>query len=213
MYDLHVHSNYSDGRGSIESIVRKAKEVGLKAIAIVDHSIEHRFGLTESKAKRRQEEIDKLSAKYNIEVLSGVECGIGANGEIALPAFKFDLVLASPHTPVCMEEYYRRIELCLKHHNFNVLSHFHSEIFGSIDGRDADRDAEIIDMLMGRDIALELNTTHRAPPEDLLAICSKRRVKYSVGSDSHSLNRIADVKWGFEMAKKYLRKGIFILER
>lgn len=212
MYDLHIHSCYSDGNGDIERIVRRAKEAGLKAIAIVDHSIEHRLGLTERKAKKRQEEIERVSAKYDIDVLSGIECGIGADGEITLPAFKFDLVLASIHTPISKEEYYRRIELCLKKYDFDILAHFHSEVFGSIDGRDPDRDTEIIDLLIERDIALEINTAHRAPPEDLLELCSSRRIKYSIGSDSHAINRVGDISWGLEMARKYLRKGIFILE-
>lgn len=211
VYDLHIHSNYSDGDGSIELIVRRAKEAKLKAISIVDHSIEHRFGLTERKAKQRQEEIEKVSAKYDIDVLSGIECGIDANGEIDLPTFKFDLVLVSIHIATCMEEYYRRVELCLENYDFDILSHFHSKIFGSLDGRNAERDAEIVDMLIERDIALEINTAHRAPPEDLLAICSNRKLRYSIGSDSHTLSRIADVRWGFEMAKKHLKKGVFIL--
>lgn len=212
MYDLHIHSCYSDGNGDIEKIVRRAKEAGLKAIAIVDHSIEHRLGLTERKAKKRQEEIERVSAKYDIDVLSGIECGIGADGEIALPSFKFDLVLASIHAPVPMEEYYRRIELCLKKHDFDILAHFHSEVFGCIDGRDPNRDAEIIDTLIERDIALEINTAHRAPPEDLLELCSNRRIKYSIGSDSHAINRVGDISWGLEMARKYLKRGVFVLE-
>ncbi|MFX1590337.1 MAG: PHP domain-containing protein, partial [Promethearchaeota archaeon] len=36
-FNLHIHSNYSDGRNSIEQIVRKSIEYGLKYIAITDH--------------------------------------------------------------------------------------------------------------------------------------------------------------------------------
>ena len=39
MIDLHIHSNYSDGTFSIEEIISKAKELGLKQIAITDHNI------------------------------------------------------------------------------------------------------------------------------------------------------------------------------
>ncbi|RLI75057.1 histidinol-phosphatase [Archaeoglobales archaeon] len=214
MYDLHIHSTYSDGDASIEQIIRKAKEVGLKAIAIVDHSMEHRFGLNERKAKKRQEEIDKFSSKYDIEVLSGVECGIKADGEIVLPRFKFDLVLASIHDFLYMDEYYYRIISCLKYNDFDVLAHLHSTMFGSLNGRDLEKDKEIMDLLIERDIALEINTAHSAPPLDFIELLDikTKKIRYSVGSDSHSIRRIGDISWGLEVARKYLKNGRFILK-
>ncbi|AEA46429.1 PHP domain-containing protein [Archaeoglobus veneficus] len=209
MYDLHIHSAYSDGQGTIEEIVRKAKERRIKVIAITDHSIEHPRGLTEGKAKRRQEEIERARAKYDIEVLSGVECGIGSDGEIILPDFKFDIIIASIHECLPPEEYYRRIELCIKKHDFDVLGHFHSSIFDSYE-RIPERDAEILDLLSEHDIALEINTTHRAPPLDLLN--AERKLKYSIGSDAHSLSRVGDVKWAIEVARR-LKEWKFILQR
>ncbi len=38
MIDLHIHSNYSDGTCSIEEIIKEAKSLGLKQIAITDHN-------------------------------------------------------------------------------------------------------------------------------------------------------------------------------
>jgi len=218
VYDLHVHSNYSDGDASVEQIIKKAKESGLKAIAIVDHSIEHRSGLNERKAKRRQDEIDKFSSRYDIEVLSGIECGIKADGEIFLPHFKFDLILASIHDFLYADEYYHRIISCLKNNDFDILAHLHSSMFGSLNGRDPNKDVEIVDLLVERDIALEINTAHSAPPTDFVTMLNERcgvkkiKVKYSVGSDSHSLRRIGDVSWGFNVARKYLKNGKFILD-
>lgn len=214
MYDLHIHSTYSDGDASIEQIIKKAKEVGLKTIAIVDHSMEHRFGLNERKAKKRQEEINRYASKYDIEVLSGVECGIKADGEIVLPRFKFDLVLASIHDFLYMDEYYHRIISCLKYNDFDVLAHLHSTMFGSLNGQDLEKDMEIVDLLIARDIALEINTAHSAPPLDFLELLDVKvkKIKYSVGSDSHSIKRVGDVSWGFEVARKYLKNGRFILK-
>ncbi len=37
MIDLHVHSNYSDGSETPETIIYKAKEMGLSAVALTDH--------------------------------------------------------------------------------------------------------------------------------------------------------------------------------
>ncbi len=211
MYDLHIHSCYSDGSGRIEEIIRRAKEAKLKTIAIVDHSVEHKFGLTEAKAKKRQEEIERFSSKYDIDVLSGVECGILADGEIVLPDFKFDIVLASVHAQLSTDEYYRRILECIRKNDFDVLGHLHSTLFGSVN-EDIEKDMEIIDLLSERDIAVEINTGHDSPPTSFLQLCQDRKLRYSVGSDTHVLSRVGDVNKGFKIAKKFLPKGRFILD-
>lgn len=207
MMDLHIHSIYSDGTARIDMIAKKAKEKGLKVIAIVDHSLEHRKGLTEDKLKRRQLEIEKAKDTYGIEILSGIECGILPDGEIALPNFKFDLVIASIHDIMKTEEYYHRIKECLRKNSdkIHVLGHLHSEMFNC--GRDYSQDVEIVDILLECDVALEINSLHHAPPIDFLEICSGRNLKFSVGSDAHTLNRVGDVEWCFEMVRRFLKNG------
>lgn len=211
MYDLHIHSCYSDGSAKIEEIIKRASEKGLKAIAIVDHSVEHKFGLTEAKARKRQDEIERFSAKYNITVLSGVECGILADGEIVLPDFKFDLIIASIHNHLSTQEYYHRILECLRKNEFDVLGHLHSTLFGSVNG-DLKMDLGIIDMLEEREIALEINTGHNSPPDDFLQLCRGKKLRYSVGSDTHVLSRIGDVSKGFRTAKKFFPNARFLLD-
>jgi len=212
MFDLHIHSIYSDGACTVDEIARRAKERGMKVIAIVDHSLEHRRGMDEGKAKKRQSEIEEAKAKYNIEILSGIECGILPEGEIILPNFEFDLVVASIHDLLTVDEYYYRIEMCLKKFGdrVDVIGHLHSEMFG-ISGRDYVKDVELIDLLVETDTAIEINTTHMAPPLDFLELCSGRRIKYSIGSDAHTLEKVGNVKWGFEIARRYLKKGVPII--
>ncbi len=210
-YDLHIHSVYSDGTATIDQIARKAKERGLKVIAIVDHSLEHRKGITEEKLKQRQIEIEKAKDIYNIEILSGIECGILPNGEIALPDFEFDIIVASIHDLLRTDEYYYRIKECLRKYGdkIHVLGHLHSEMFSC--GRDFSQDVEIIDLLLENDVALEINSLHHAPPIDFLDMCSNKTIKYSVGSDAHTLDRVGDVSWCFEMIRRFLKKGKPIL--
>jgi len=38
-YDLHIHSRYSDGTYTVPEIARRAHEVGLDVIAVVDHDV------------------------------------------------------------------------------------------------------------------------------------------------------------------------------
>lgn len=63
--DLHVHTNNSnDGIHDLKTIIKQAKKVGLKAIAITDHNKLLSF----KKAK-------DLTKQYNILVIPGIEIG------------------------------------------------------------------------------------------------------------------------------------------
>jgi predicted metal-dependent phosphoesterase TrpH len=36
-FDLHIHSNYSDGKADVKEIIKAAKRRGLDGIALTDH--------------------------------------------------------------------------------------------------------------------------------------------------------------------------------
>lgn len=36
-WDLHIHSNASNGKGTPEQIIQKAKSMGIEVIALTDH--------------------------------------------------------------------------------------------------------------------------------------------------------------------------------
>ncbi|MEM5823421.1 MAG: PHP domain-containing protein [Archaeoglobaceae archaeon] len=199
MMDYHIHSNYSDGKASVLEIAKKAKELRLREIAIVDHSIELSFGLDERKAKKRAEEIEIAKETYGIKIYSGIECGVNGFGEIYLPDFDFDLIVVSVHE--CALNYFDRIIKCIEKNNVQVVGHVLSELFGH--SRDAEKENKLLDELESIGVALELNSGHRCPPEDFLAKCSERDLIISIGSDAHKLEKVGNVGWSLEKLKKY----------
>jgi len=201
--DLHIHSIYSDGDATVSEIAKKAKEIGMKAIAIVDHSIEHHFGLTEAKAKQRQVEIENASSLHNIKIYSGIECGIDAAGDIVLPEFDFDFTIASIHEFVCGKDYYDRILKCMEKYEIDVIGHPFSKLFG-FEGDILELNERIIDVAEELGIAIELNSSHKSPPDHFLELCRDRKLVYSVGSDAHVLSKVGDVSWSLEKAKRYM---------
>ncbi len=206
VYDLHVHSKYSDGNASIEEIARRAKRLGLKAVGIVDHSIELPFGLTEAKAKRRQEEIDDAMSTYGIKIYSGIECSIDAAGDIVLPDFDFDFIVASVHEYVDGEEYYRRVMNCLEKHEVNVVGHLFSPLFG-FEMNIMHLNEKLVEVVEEREVAVEINSSHRCPPDEFLALCRDRNLVYSIGSDAHVLPKVGDISWSIEKAKRYMKRA------
>lgn len=65
MIDLHVHSNISDGSDKPIEIIRKAKEKGLKAVALTDH--DNVAGL---------EEASNEAKKLNVNFVKGIEFSV-----------------------------------------------------------------------------------------------------------------------------------------
>jgi len=101
--DLHMHSIWSDGRDTIESMVRASAQLGYEYMAITDHSqrawSSHKLAVEDVEDQRA--EVDLLRRRYpNIHILHGVEVDIMTDGtldfEDAILA-RFDIVLASLH--------------------------------------------------------------------------------------------------------------------
>ena len=96
--DLHSHSTWSDGKGSIEEMARAAQALGHEYLAMCDHSPRLRDG----RLQRQWEEIDALNeALAPFRILKGIEVNIRANGELDVAdeiLGELDWVMASSHT-------------------------------------------------------------------------------------------------------------------
>jgi DNA polymerase (family 10) len=102
--DLHVHTNWSDGKGTIESMAEAAIELGYEYLVFCDHSqsLKVANGLSPERLKGKIEAVREANDKYGeIHLLSGSEVDILKDGSLdyedALLA-ELDFVVASVHT-------------------------------------------------------------------------------------------------------------------
>jgi histidinol phosphatase-like PHP family hydrolase len=92
--DLQIQTNYSDGRNSVDELVRASVAHGRRIIGITDHAIgwdegdEHcEFFMTAAKFKNYLAEIERARQHYEsqgITILKGLEVEIGLDGHMAL---------------------------------------------------------------------------------------------------------------------------------
>ena len=68
MIDLHTHSSFSDGSDSPRELARKAREIGLRAIALTDHD-----------TTASHEEMAAACATEGVEYVTGVEVSLRDN--------------------------------------------------------------------------------------------------------------------------------------
>lgn len=96
--DLHAHTDWSDGRVTLEQLVAAARARGQRYLAICDHA--KRLG--DGRLERQTEAIRELDASLDdIELLCGVEVDIRADGSLDLDDGRLaarDWVVASIHS-------------------------------------------------------------------------------------------------------------------
>ena len=144
--DLHMHTDYSDGRDSLRHMVHAARALGYEYIAITDHS-EHAGAsrtLTLDDLARQREEIDRVRGEVNgMAILHGIEVDILPNGSLDCPdgvLATLDIVLASLHDRDGQDGK-RLTKRCLgaiRHPLVSVITHPANRLVGRREGYDMD---------------------------------------------------------------------------
>jgi DNA polymerase (family 10) len=102
--DLHTHTNWTDGRDTLEAMARRAKAKGYDYMAVTDHSpgLGLTMGLNPERIAARVKEAAALNERLApFRILVGTEVDIRANGGLDYPdeiLKGFDIVSASVHS-------------------------------------------------------------------------------------------------------------------
>ena len=213
--DLHSHTKWTDGHGTIREMALAAKARGLSYLAITDHSrrLTVARGLDPERLRRQLDEFDE-SAVSGITLLKGIEVDVLEDGSLDLPdtALKgLDLVVAAVHSKfdLSRERQTERILRALDHPLVSMLAHPVGRLIGAREPYDVDM-LKIIRKAAARGCFLELN----AHPErlDLLdthcRIAKDEGVLVAINSDAHSIEQFDNLKYGVGQARRgWLEKG------
>ncbi len=103
--DLHMHTDWSDGRHSIDVMVDAAEALGYEYVAVTDHSKTSAIarGLDEDRLSEQRDAIRAARERHpRITILHGAEVDILRDGSLDFPDAvleSLDVVLASLHDP------------------------------------------------------------------------------------------------------------------
>ena len=207
---VHCHTTYSDGIHTLEAMVRGAEEMGMKYITITDHSPTAIYanGLQLDRLKRQWEEIDEVQEKVGIKILRGTESDIVASGGLDYPDAvleKFDVIVASIHARYKMDsaKMTERITTAMRHRVFKIWGHGLGRLLQRRPPFECDVE-HILDVIAESNAAIEINgDPYRLDLEPRwLREARKRKIKFVVSTDAHSVKAMNNIKFGVAMARR-----------
>ncbi|PWT84971.1 MAG: hypothetical protein C5B57_03875, partial [Blastocatellia bacterium] len=146
--DLQMHSTYSDGRQTLDVIVKTGIARGYEYAAVTDHSyglpIAH--GVSMERLAEQHREIDRLNARYagRFHLIKGIEANILADGTMDMTPEErrsLELVVAAPHSSLrSSADQTRRILMAVRTPGVHILGHPRGRKYGARPGVTANWD-------------------------------------------------------------------------
>jgi DNA polymerase (family 10) len=212
----HCHSTYSDGRNSIEEMVREAEAMGMQFITITDHSPSAYYagGVAMDALRRQWDEIARVQETTTVRILRGTESDILEDGALDYPDAvleKFDVIIASIHSRMKMDEatMTKRLVNAMRQPVFKIWGHALGRLVMRREPF-ACRVEEVLDAVAESRAAIEINgDPHRLDlaPEHAQA-ARARGIKFVVSTDAHSTGNLQYLRFGVHTARRgWIRRG------
>ncbi len=208
---LHVHTNASDGKHSLEEIVYIARRQGLSYVAITDHSqsLEVAAGLSEERLLRQIEEIHALNKRLRkFMVLTGTEVDIKLDGSLDYSdeiLKNLDIVIASIHVGFrqSREVITERIISAMNNKYVHIIAHPTGRLIGEREPYDINMD-EVFKAALRTGTCMEINSHPRRLDLNDVHIRKARElgVKMVINTDMHVMSQFETLSLGIMTAQR-----------
>ena len=208
--DLHLHSDWSDGKFPLEEMVDAVAALGYEYMAITDHSqgLGVANGLTPERLERQVGILKSLQERYGMTILCGSEVDIRADGAMDFPddvLAMLDWVIASVHNAMGQERgvMTARIARAMENRYVTAIGHASARLLGRRDPVDFDIEA-LLQQARDTGTAMEIN----AAPERLdlkdthAARARELGVPLVINTDSHHVDGLANRRFGVAVARR-----------
>jgi DNA polymerase (family 10) len=209
--DLHVHTNWSDGKGTVASMAEAALALGYEYLVFCDHSqsLKVANGLSPERLKKKIEAVREANDNYGeIQLLCGSEVDILKDGSLdyedALLA-ELDFVVASVHTSFKVGEkaMTERIVRAMNNPYVRTIGHPTGRLLNRRDPYEVDV-SRLIEEAAATNTALELNSyvdrLDLSVPYLREAINSGVRI--TIDTDAHDETALSFAKFGVSQARR-----------
>ena len=210
--DLQMHTEWSDGSGTIAQMAEAAAGRGYEYIAITDHAkgLKIAGGINEKELLQQRAEIGRVNAALQtkalpLQVLRSIEVNLNPRGESDLEEAaltRLDIVLGCFHSSLRkQEDQTDRYLAALRNPSIQILGHPRGRIYNYRLGLAADW-PRVFSLAAELDKAVEIDSypDRQDLNVGLLRQARKAGCKISIGTDAHHPPQLAFIELGLAAA-------------
>ncbi len=218
--DLQIHSNFNIetshdlGINSMEEIVKRAEELNYEYIAFTEHNPSkkgHDEKQVEELLKRKKDKIDKLN--YSREnstpfVFNSLEIDMGKDGSLpvsvkGLEMLDFALVSIHSSFELSRSDMTNRVLTALSHPNVKIFAHPTGRKINERESVELNWE-KIFEFCLKNNKWVEINCDPMRLdlPDILVRDAVKLGVKLTMGTDTHSIDMMDNMKYGVNVARR-----------
>jgi putative hydrolase len=187
--EWHIHTDYTDGKNSVEDYCKKAVELSLPLIAFTEHV---RRILTYDFDDLARE-IESARESYpELIILTGCEAKVLEDGGLDVSEDvirECDIVLMAFHSfPKDKKKYVSALKRTLTYPEVDVWAHpglFPTKSNFTLTDEEI---TEVFDVAKRSEVLIEINEKYDLPPRKWYEIGLKKGLKFVKGSDVHSVD-------------------------
>jgi len=209
-----MHTQWSDGSGSIDDMGRAAIVRGYEYIAITDHSkgLKIARGINEHELRQQALEIAQVNGKLkaeglNLQVLRSIELNLDTRGSGDMEStslLSLDIVLGCFHSALRKkEDQTDRYVAALRNPDIQILGHPRGRIYNYRLGLDADW-SRVFNVAAELNKAVEIDgyPDRQDLSCDLLEMAKSSGCRISLGTDAHDPLQLRFMEYGLAAAIK-----------
>lgn len=208
--DFHMHCDWSDGRQTLEEMVRAAAARGYEYHSLSDHSQGRgpAFGLSIERLREQRAAVNALGSRYGIRTLCSSEVDILPDGRMDYPddvLAELDVVVGSVHSAYNLDrdEMTRRLIRACENPYVNIIGHPTGRMFNGSPGYEFDYDAVFAAAARtGTAIEIDGQIKRLDLPWALAARARSFGVTFTTDSDAHGIEELANVELAVSQARR-----------
>lgn len=208
--DLHLHTTWSDGRGTVLEMAQAAAARGYEYLAVTDHSggLGIANGLSAERLVEQGTHIRELAAVAPLRLLTGSEVEVHRDGRLDFEdaaLAELDLVVASLHSGLRqdVETITARICATLRNRHVDIVAHATGRLIERRQGAQYDWPA-VFAAAREAGAALEINSdpARLDMNESHARMAHEHGVLLAIDSDAHRPEALGLVRYGIGIARR-----------